>query len=109
MATNPGYVYIIAEKTGSGGFTDYYKVGSTENLDERLSKLQIDNPNQLEYWEQVKVSNMQAAEVAAHNAVKRKYMTNEQGRAEWYGVPPGYKDDFITRIRLSVRDYITTN
>ena len=73
-------------------------------MDERLSKLQTDNPNHLEYWEQIKVSNMQAAEVAVHDAVKQKYMTNEQGRAEWYGVPPEHKDDFITRIRLFVRD-----
>jgi hypothetical protein len=34
------YIYIIAEKTSAGGYTGYYKVGKTQNLDERISELQ---------------------------------------------------------------------
>ena len=40
-----GYVYVIAEKTSSGGYTGYYKVGKTQwNLDARIAELQTGNP-----------------------------------------------------------------
>ena len=37
----PEYIYTIAEKTtklGTGGYTGYYKVGKTDNLQERVKK-----------------------------------------------------------------------
>ena len=37
--SKPEYIYIIAEKTtkvGTGGYTGYYKVGQTDDLQERI-------------------------------------------------------------------------
>lgn len=102
----PGYIYVIAEKTtkvGSNGFTGYYKIGQTDNLDRTLSELQAENFNKIEYWECFKVANMDTAEQAAHQAVCRKYRSDKQ---EWYGVPLHYKDDFIKLIGLFLRDHV---
>ena len=99
-----GYIYVIAEKTSSNGFTGYYKVGQTDDLDGRLSELQAENRNKIEYWEHYKVTNMDTAEQAVHQAVRRKYGSDKQ---EWYSVPLGHKDDFITLIRLFLRDHVT--
>ena len=80
----PGHVYVIAEKTSAGGYTGYYKVGKTQNLEARISELQTGNPHKLEYVKQIYVGDMDAAEQSAHDAVRRDHRTHENGGREWY-------------------------
>ena len=90
--SKPEYIYIIAEKTtkvGTGGYTGYYKVGQTDNLQERIARLQTGNPHQLECvgWIKVNPSQKNAAEEAAHAAVRAQYRSDENGGKEWFRVP----------------------
>ena len=104
----PEYIYIIAEKTtkvGTGGYTGYYKVGRTDNLQERLSTLQTGNPHQLEClrWIQVAKSNVDYAEKVAHAAVSKLYRSNENGGSEWYLVSLQYQANFIQQVLRGVQ------
>ena len=85
------YIYIIAEKTskvGAGGYTGYYKVGRTDNLEKRLDALQTGNPRKLECVGFIQVESSQAntAEAAAHRAVRGQYQSDENGGTEWFKI-----------------------
>ena len=104
----PEYIYIIAEKTtklGTGGYTGYYKVGRTDNLQERVKELQTANPHQLECSWYIKVdpSQKNTAEKAAHAAVRDQYRSDENGGTEWYRVPFQLQLNFITLVLRGVR------
>ena len=102
------YIYIIAEKTtkvGTGGYTGYYKVGQTDDLQERIEKLQTGNPHQLEYIGQIKVNPSQknAAEKAAHAAVRAQYGSDENGGTEWFHVPLQSQAVFMRQVLRGVQ------
>ena len=99
-----GYVYVIAEKTSAGGYTGYYKVGKTQNLDARIAELQTGNPHELEYVKklQVQLGDMDAAERSAHDAVRRDHRSHENGGKEWYYASQARKRDFLLKIELTV-------
>ena len=114
--SKPEYIYIIAEKTskaGTGGYTGYYKVGRTDNLDERLENLQTGNPRKLECVGLIKVESSQqagTAEAAAHRAVRGQYQSDENGGTEWFKIPvpqlneAAFKQEVLRGIqRASVR------
>jgi hypothetical protein len=101
----PGYIYIIAEKTSTGR-TGYYKVGKTQNLDERIAELQTGNPHELVYEEKIPVVDMDAAEQSAHDAVRRDHRTHENGGKEWYSALSLF--DFSFKIKLRVMRFIRT-
>ena len=98
----PGYVYVIAEKTSAGGYTGYYKVGKTQNLDARISELQTGNPHKLEYVKKLWVGDMDAAEQSAHGIVHGDYKSNVTGGKEWYYAPGTAQFDFLLKIELNV-------
>jgi hypothetical protein len=106
----PEYVYIIAEKTtkfnlGTGGYTGYYKVGQTDNLQERLEKLQTANPHQLECigWIQVDPLMKIIAEKAGQAAVRDQYKSDENGGTEWFRAPLQYQAAFMQQVLRGVR------
>ena len=80
-AAERGHVYIIAEKDRLNKYTGYYKIGkTTQDLSERLRELQTGNPRKLEYLTHAEVSNIDAAERAAHAAATRhRFKINEGG------------------------------
>ena len=100
----PGFIYVLAEKTSSGGYTGYYKVGKTQDLVARRSELQTGNPHELVYVWTVEVSDMDAAERLAHDTVRRDHRSNEKGGKEWYYQPPAKQQDFLLKIQLMVGD-----
>jgi hypothetical protein len=102
------FIYIIAEKTtktGTGGYTGYYKVGQTDNLQERVKELQTANPHQLECigWIQVDPSMKNIAEEAAHAAVRDQYRSDENGGREWFLVPQQYQAVFMQQVLRGVQ------
>lgn len=102
------YIYIIAEKTtklGTGGYTGYYKVGQTDNLQVRLEKLQTANPHQLEClgWIKVDPSKKNIAEEAAHAAVRDQYKSDQNGGKEWFLVPLQYQAVFMQQVLRGVQ------
>ena len=102
------YIYIIAEKTtkmGTGGYTGYYKVGRTDNLDLRIEELQTANPHQLECigWIQVDPSMKNIAEKAAHAAVRDQYKSDENGGREWFLVHQQYQAVFKQQILRGIQ------
>ena len=102
------FIYIIAEKTtkvGSGGYTGYYKVGKTDDLQERIENLQTGNPHQLEYLGQIQVnpSQKKAAEEAAHAAVRAQYRSDENGGTEWFCVPLQSQAIFMRQVLRGVQ------
>ena len=100
---SPEFIYIIAEKTEkptNNGYTDYYKVGRTDNVGRRLEELQTGNPNKLERLKSYPVNNASEAEAAAHAAVKRRYRSDEKGGTEWYYA--SNQGDFIQRIDIGL-------
>ena len=102
------FIYIIAEKTtklGMGGYTGYYKVGRTDNLQERVKELQTANPHQLECigWIHVDPSKKNTAEEAAHAAVRDQYRSDENGGTEWFLVPLQYQAAFMQQIVRGVQ------
>ena len=58
----------------------------------------------MEYEEKVnlEVSDMDAAERSAHDAVRRKYPPDATRGNRWYKVIPKNQDDFLTMIKLPV-------
>jgi hypothetical protein len=100
----PEYIYMIAEKTtklvDTGGCTGYYKVGRTDNLQERIKDLQTGNPHQLDYvWAiQVNPSQIKIAENAAHAAVRDQYPSYQNGGKEWYLVPLQNQAMFMQQV-----------
>ena len=100
-----GFIYVIAEKTSSGVYTGYYKVGKTQNLDARIAELQTGNPHELEYVWKMAFDDMDAAEQSAHDAVRRKYRSNENGGKEWYYART--QSEFLLNIGVMVtcKDY----
>lgn len=104
----PEYIYIIAEKTtkvGTGGYTGYFKVGRTDDLQERVKELQTANPHQLQCGWYIKVdpSQKNTAEKAAHAAAYVKYRSGENGGTEWYYVPFQVIQDFLQLILCGVK------
>ena len=98
-----GYVYVIAEKTSAGGFTGYYKVGKTQNLEARITELQTGNPHKLEYVEKMPVDDMDAAERSAHDIVRGNYKSNVSGGREWYYAPGRDQSEaFLFKIKIKV-------
>lgn len=101
VAAERGHVYIIAEKDGRNKYTGYYKIGKTkQDPSERLRELQTGNPRKLEYFRHVEVSDIDAAERAAHTAVTRKRY--EGGGTEWYFAGPTHQSEFQRHFELAI-------
>lgn len=96
-----GFIYVIAEKTSSGVYTGYYKVGKTQNLDARIAELQTGNPHELEYVWKIAVDDMDAVEQFAHDAFRRKYRSNENGGKEWYYART--RSEFLLHIEVMLK------
>ena len=98
----PGFIYVIAEKTSAGDYTGYYKVGKSQNIDARISKLQIGNPHELVCVKTIPVEDMDAAERSAHGAIYR-YRSGVTGGKEWYYASQQFY--FLCGIELMVKGY----
>ena len=101
------YIYIISEAINGQSITNFYKVGETGNLHQRLLELQSGNPRQLCYHSivTVVVSDKHAAERAAHEAVAA-YRTTDGGGREWYYVETQNLDTFTSLVKAAVSPYI---
>jgi hypothetical protein len=100
-----GLFYILAEKDSSGHYTGYYKVGTTKDLADIKSDLQMSNPN-MEYEVKanlkIHVSDMDAAERTADDAVRRKYRPDGVRGKGWYNIISKNRDDFVTMMGFAV-------
>ena len=103
-----GHVYIIAEKDKLDKYTGYYKIGKTkQDLSERLRELQTGNPRKLEYFIHAEVSNIDAAERAAHAAAtRRRFKVNEGGGTEWYSAGLTHQLDFKMYFELAIIGFL---
>ena len=104
-ADKEGCVYAIKEVDSDvTGFINY-KVGRTENLDERLKKLKTANPRELvRALPEVKVKNMRVAEKTVHNALN-SYRCPQKGGTEWYKVPLDQEDRFLEIFTQTLTPY----
>ena len=72
-----GFVYFINE----GNNYDYFKIGCTYNLEDRLKSLQTGNRRKLKIYKSIKVTNIFEKEKELHNKFKSKKILNE-----WYKI-----------------------
>ena len=106
LVTIDGYIYVIAEKS-QGYNTGFYKIGKTGNLKERLEDLQTGNARQLCYNGIQKVTNMSAAEYAAHMAVNQ-YRATDGGGREWYYVPQDNFQHFMSLAGQALTSFLAS-
>ena len=105
----PGYIYIMQEKTATGGSGLLYKVGGVEGasgkVDTRRGNLQTGNPRKLEVKERYQVGNCKKAESAAHGAVNNDYGVYYGGGREWCKVTSDNYDDFKDKVNNAANEY----
>ena len=82
---HPGYIYIIEMRGTYGHYTapPFAKVGFTNSCSQRLSNLRAGNPFQLTCYETYHVCSKNAAESAAHTAL-RDSRVQLGGGTEWF-------------------------
>ena len=103
----PGHVYMIQESTGTGKIpTDYYKIGSTNDPQKRISDLRTGNPRNLNYIAQYYVKDKIAAERNAQEKLKNYLVQdNPEGGKEWYKVLANQLESFKQGFKTAVDQY----
>ena len=98
-----GYVYIMQERTTTGGSGLYYKVGGVEGdskkVDTRRGNLQTGNPRKLVVKERFAVSNCRDAEKACQHAVSHYEVKGFGGGTEWFEVRSNSYLEFRNSIK----------
>ena len=105
---------MITMSTGrSGGYEPppLYKVGFTNNVNQRKSDLRAGNPFTLTYFQIWPVCKKSDAERDAKQELRRQrlnYRENyrTEGGTEWYQLPGGGIDALVTLVRCQIDEYI---
>ena len=100
----PSYIYFIGEQS-QGRDTGYYKIGKTEDLDERLENLQTGNPRKLYYCYKWPVTDATTAERIAHSAMAQ-FKTKEGGSQEWFFLGAENVQRFLEFVQNKISFYI---
>lgn len=99
----PQYIYIIGESSLKQP-TGYYKIGKTDDWEERIKNLQTGNARELYYCRVIQVWDMTAAEKAAHDKVA-VCRAKDGGGKEWFFVPQEWEQKFITLFSQAISNY----
>ena len=94
-------IYVIEEAARTCG---YYKVGRSDDPSKRVKALQTGNPRPLRVVKSWQVTDMDAAERAAHGAIVSFKLENGGGK-EWYCVTSQQWEKFIHDIVQAIRQY----
>ena len=106
---------MITMSRGSGPHTPppLYKVGFTNNLSQRKSDLRAGNPFTMKYFEIWPVCKKSDAERDAkrklgYRGERLNYRENygTEGGTEWYQLPRGGIEAFVTLVRCEIDEYI---
>ena len=87
------FVYLISDSNN-------YKIGSTHNLEQRLTQLQTANPNKLIIIESIRSFNYKKLEKLLHYRFKSKRVNGE-----WFNLTENEVANFITTSN-QLNDYI---
>lgn len=101
----PGYLYVLCESNPTGGHSDFFKVGVTNDLKKRLCDLQNGNPRPLIPVRLIKVRNMESIE--SFLSVNLKPLSvDSQGGKDWYVSPEAKGKNALIEIVDLVKEKV---